>query len=288
MFRFGSAGKRSRSVANQNAIPRPPLRADLFITTASRETPALLETARSLAVELRCAVLSRRGSGVAPLFDAHPEAMRAVLVQTERLLLVDRDGREFFAHPGMGYLRFRQFADTGRDTLLDASGVMPGDTVLDCTLGFGSEATLFAYAVGEGGRVDGVEAVPEIGVVVRAGLLTVQTKLPSLNAAMRRVNVVHLGSHVSYLRGLADKSYDIVYFDPFFETVLEASESFAPLRAFGSHDRLTTETLADAMRVARRCVVVKAERWGEMFAALGITERVESHNGRVAYGVVRP
>ncbi len=268
--------------------PAPiPDRPDLFITTASRETPALRETARTLAAELRCAVVPRHGGGIEPMFAAHPETSRAILVQTERLLLVHRSGEQFFAHPGMGYLRFRQVVDGGSDTLLGVSGATTGDTVLDCTLGFASEATLLSHAVGESGRVDGIEAVPELGVVVRAGLQTVQTKLPALNRAMRRVRVVHLGSHVDYLQHLPDNAYDIVYFDPFFETVLTQSESFAPLRVFGSHSRLSAETLADAVRVARRCVVVKTARTDDVLARLGITERVESKSGRVAYGVVR-
>ncbi|MBC8141571.1 MAG: class I SAM-dependent methyltransferase [Armatimonadetes bacterium] len=270
----------------QNAPDTAP-RAYLFVTTASRETPALLETARALAAELRCPLLPRHGGGVEALFAAHPARARAILVQTERLLLVDRGGQQFFAHPGMGYLRFRHVVDTGRDTLLDVSGAGAGDAVLDCTLGFASEATLFAHAVGESGLVDGVEAVPEVGVVVRAGLKSVQTKLPALNAAMRRVRVAYLGSHTDYLRDQPDNSYDIVYFDPFFETVLTQSESFAPLRSFGSHSPLTAETIRDAVRVARRCVVVKTTRWGDALESFGITERVESKNGRVAYGVIR-
>lgn len=267
--------------------PESEPRADLFVTTASRETPALLAQARQLAAELRCPVLPRHGGGVDALFATHPGAMRAILVQTERLLLVHRGGEQFFAHPGIGYLRFRQVLDGGTDTLLDISGAKPGDTVLDGTLGFASEATLLAHAVGETGRVDGVEAVPELGVVVRAGLQTVQTKLPALNDAMRRVRVVHLGSSADFLQTLPDNAYDIVYFDPFFETVLSESESFAPLRLFGFHERLAPETLADAVRVARRCVVVKTTRWGNALAQLGITERAESRNGRVAYGMIR-
>lgn len=261
-------------------------RSDIFVTTAARETPVLRETAHALARELHCAFLPRRGAGLPALFAAHSETVRAVVVQTERLLLIDRDGHTFFAHPGIGYLRFGNLLLSGRDTLLDASGAKPGDRVLDCTLGFAAEATLFAHASGDTGVVHGVEAVPEVGVVVRAGLQSVVTKQEKLNAAMRRVQVVHLGSHRDYLRTCADKSYDVVYFDPFFDTVLEDSLSFAPLRVFGDHTRLAPETLADAVRVARRCVVVKTTRWGDTFAELGITERVESKNGKVTYGVV--
>lgn len=262
-------------------------RTDLFVTTAAQETPALREHASALAEELNCAVLSRRGLGMPALFASHPDAQRAVVVQTNRLLLVDRAGHSFFQHPNMGYLRFGHVSAGGQDTLIEATGPVPGDAILDCTLGYASEATLLAYVVGDSGEVHGIEAVPELGVVVRAGLQTVTTERPVLNEAMRRVRVVHLGPHLEYLRACPDGRYDVVYFDPFFESVLEDSQPFAPIRVFGHHSRLAPEAIREAIRVARRRVVVKTTRWSETFAELGITERLESRNGKVAYGIVR-
>ncbi|MBC8134416.1 MAG: class I SAM-dependent methyltransferase [Fibrella sp.] len=245
------------------------------------------EHAARLAEELRCGVISRRGSGMPKLFELLPDAQRAVVVQTNRLLLVDRAGHSFFQHPNMGYLRFGHVSAGGQDTLIEATEAAPGDVILDCTLGYASEATLLAYVVGETGEVHGVEAVPELGVVVRAGLQTVTTGRPVLNEAMRRVRVVHLGPNIEYLRACPDQRYDVIYFDPFFESVLEESQPFAPIRLFGDHARLTPETITEAVRVARRRVVVKTTRWSETFADLGITERLESRNGKVAYGIVR-
>lgn len=262
-------------------------RTDLFVTTAAKETPALWEQAVRLADELHCEVIARRGGGMPQMFAAFPNTERAVVVQTNRLLLVDRAGHSFFQHPNMGYLRFGHVSTGGQDTLIEATEAAPGDAILDCTLGYASEATLLAYVVGETGEVHGVEAVPELGVVVRAGLQTVTTERPVLNDAMRRVRVVHLGPNIDYLRTCPDARYDVVYFDPFFESVLEDSQPFAPIRIFGDHARLTQETIQEAVRVARRRVVVKTTRWSETFADLGITERLESRNGKVAYGIVR-
>ena len=42
------------------------------------------------------------------------------------------------------------------------TGLAPGDRLLDCTLGFASEASLAALSVGESGRVVGLESVPEL------------------------------------------------------------------------------------------------------------------------------
>jgi hypothetical protein len=158
--------------------------------------------------------------------------------------------------------------------------------VLDATLGYASEAILCAHAVGESGVVHGIEAVPELGVMVREGLQTVTTDHKALNAAMRRVRVMHLGDHHEYLRRCSGGTYDVVCFDPFFDIVLEGQQQIAPLRHFGHHGPLLPEALVEARRVARRRVVVKAARWSDTLDQLGIAERVESRSGKVAYGVV--
>ncbi|MBC7806574.1 MAG: hypothetical protein H7145_10525, partial [Akkermansiaceae bacterium] len=123
-------------------LPAQNTRADLFVTTAAQETPALRAQAVLLAEELHCGVVSRRGSGMPKLFESLPDARRAVVVQPNRLLLVDRDGHSFFQHPNMGYLRFGHVSTGGQDALLEATEAASGDAILDCTLGYASEATL--------------------------------------------------------------------------------------------------------------------------------------------------
>jgi hypothetical protein len=126
----------------------------------------------------------------------------------------------------------------------------------------------------------------ELGLVVREGLQTVTTDQAILNAAMRRVRVVHLGHHLDYLRACPSRRYDVVCFDPFFGEVLEGSEPFAPIREFGDHGPLLPEALSEARRVARRRVLVKAVRWSDTLAALGITDRCDSRTGKVVYGIL--
>jgi 16S rRNA (guanine1516-N2)-methyltransferase len=263
-------------------------RTDLFVTTALKVTPELVLRAETVAAELNAPVVARRVLGLPKLFAERPEARRAILVQTDRLLLVDREGHEFFYHPNMAFLRLGNLLRGGRDLLIEAAELKPGDSVLDCTLGYASEAILCAHIVGDTGEVHGIEAVPELGLVVREGLKTVTTDHKLLNDAMRRVKVVHLGHHLKYLRACPSHRYDVVCFDPFFEVELEGSAPFAPIRFFGDHGRLLPEALAEARRVARRAVLVKTERWSESLEALGITERAESRSGKVSYGIARP
>lgn len=231
----------------------------------------------------------RRGNdGLPVLFAANPDAGRALVVQTNRLLLATRDGQELFYHPNMAFLRLGNLLRDGRDLLIAAAELQPGESVLDATLGFASEAILCAHVLGESGEVHGIEAVPELGIVVREGLKTVVTEQRLLNEAMRRVRVVHLGDHLDFLRACPAARYDVVCFDPFFGELMPGSTPLGPLRAFGHHAPLLREAITEARRVARRRVLVKTEKWSSLLADLGITERVASRSGKVMYGVARP
>lgn len=262
-------------------------RVDLLVTTALKPMAGLDDQARALAAELDATYVPRQNRSLPAFLAEHPEADRALVVQTARLVLVDRDGWEFFFHPNMAYVRLATILRGGYDPLVEATDLRPGDTVLDGTLGFGAEAIVCAHVVGADGAVDGVEAVPEMGVVVRDGLGRFKTAKAIVNAAMRRVRVVHLGAHLDYLRACPDDRYDVVTLDPFFDTPLGAEEALSNLRAFGDHRPLDPLAVVEAQRVARRRVVVKSARWSPLLDTLGIDERVGGRTAKVVYGVIR-
>ena len=263
------------------------LRSDLAVTTSLRPEPALWTHARALANELNCVVVPRENYGVPKLWQQHPQIERFLIVQTGRLLLLHRSGAELFYHPNMAFLRLGNLLRGFPDFLLEAADLHPGDSVLDATLGYAAEAILCAHAVGDTGEVHGIEAAPELGILVREGLQSVVTHTLLLNVAMRRVQVVHLGHHLDFLRACPDNRYDVVCFDPFFEEVLHLSErSMQPLRDFGNTSPLLPEAIHEALRVARRRVVVKSPRRAEELTALGITEFFGSRSGKTGYGIL--
>lgn len=266
-------------------LPTP--RTDLFVTTAMSPGPDMRERAEQLAGELSASFLSRRAKGFPKLWEKMPLATTALVVQADRLMLVHRDGAELFYHPNMAFPRLGNVLRGQPDTLLAAADLAPGDSVLDCTLGYASEAILCAHVVGDSGEVHGIEAVPELGIVVREGLQKVVTAQTKLNDAMRRVRVVHLGHHLKFLRACPTGRYDVVCFDPFFDEILEGSEPFTPIRTFGARNPLLPEAVHEGMRVARRRVLVKTTRRSPLLEILGITERHESRGGKVVYGVLR-
>lgn len=276
---------------NTPLIPAPaneslPKRADLIVTTALKFDRGLEKRAKGVARELGAHFVPRRALGMAKLFPQYPDAVRALIVQTDRMLLVSRDGHELFYHPNLAHLRMGNLLRGGRDLLIDAAELRPGDSVLDGTLGYAGEAILCAHIVGDTGEVHGVEAVPELGIIVREGLQTVQTENEALNAAMRRVRVVYLGNHLEYLRTCPDARYDVVCFDPFFDEMLHESRPMGPLRAFGDLSGLLPEAVEEARRVARRSVIVKAEKHSTILETLGVTQFVTSKSSKVVYGVL--
>lgn len=259
----------------------------LIVTTSHRPDAALRARAQTFAEELECPLVTRHAEGMPTLFKRFPEVERGLVVQHQRLLLVDRTGHEVFFHPNLGAMRLRNVLRGEPDYLLEAMQLQPGEAVLDCTLGYAGEATLCAHRVGDSGEVHGIEGSRALGIVVREGLQSFVTDKAALNAAMRRVRVVHLGHHLEFLRTCPDRRYDIVYFDPFFDVAVDQQqEGLIPLKAFGDHSPLTEEALVHARRIARRRVIVKTARWSSQLESFGITEVVGAKNGRVVYGVI--
>ena len=266
-----------------------PLRTDLFVTTALSPKSEMHKRAKTFARELSATVVQRGKKGLPELFIQNPAAERALVVQAgNRLHLTARSGEQFFYHPNMAYLRLRNFERGFPDSLFEAAQFQIGERVLDATLGFASEAILCAYAVGETGQVDGIEAVPELGVVVREGLQTLQTASQTVNDTMRRVRVVHLGHHLPFLLACPKGAYDVVYFDPFFDDILKNSETLESLRAFGDHAKLVPEALHEARRIAKRRVIVKASRYTNQLEEWGAGAYFAARAGKVVYGLFDP
>ncbi len=263
------------------------MRTDLIVTTSHKPDAMLRKRAQGLADELGCVLASRHAEGMPVVFARYSEAQKALIVQAERLLLVNRVGNKVFFHPNLGAVRLRNVLRGQPDYLLEALQLVPGESVLDCTLGYAGEAMLCAHVVGASGAVHGIEGNPDMGVVVREGLKVFETDNSHINEAMRRVKVVHLGHHLEFLSRCPDRCYDIVYFDPFFDVAVDLTEeTLAPLKAFGDHSPLTLQALTHAQRIARRRVVVKTARSSELLAEFGITKLVGARHGRVVYGII--
>lgn len=196
------------------------------VTTSARANPALRERAAALA--------SRFGWRVVAPQDAPADCV----VVTRVGLRLRVGGRDHRWHPGM----LHALEDAGsKHPIIRMTGLKPGDTVIDCTLGLGTEAAFCAGWTGV--EVLAFESVPAIAIWAQEGL------------AGRGVRV-RIGDALDGLAAMADRCADVVMADPLFE-VGGAGHGLAAVRAAGERGLDAERWLTQALRVARRAVLLK-------------------------------
>lgn len=256
----------------------------MIVTTAERPDAELAAQARRLAEEMKADYVPRRRDTLRHL---------AVRHRADGILVAARDGLKYvsdgqpalFFHPSMGFVRIKRMLAGEPDPMIEAAGAAAGDTVLDCTAGLASDAIVFSHAVGPAGAVRAVEASPLLYVIVREGLRSARTGLAEVDDACRRI-VMTQGDHAGILRGMPDRSVDVVYFDPMFSDPVQASEAIRPLRGHALHEPLNASVVREAVRVARKSVVMKNAKGSAEFARLGFALPRPTKSA-AWYGVIR-
>ena len=89
----------------------------------------------------------------------------------------------------------------------------------------------------------------------------------------------------TYLKQLEDQSFDVVMFDPMFRKTVKQSSAMQMLKPLANPAPLDQESVEEAVRVARRAVLLKERPKSGEFERLGFTiVKVSSH---YAWGVIR-
>jgi 16S rRNA (guanine1516-N2)-methyltransferase len=260
------------------------------IAVTSRPKPSAAQEARArgFADELGASYLPRRGDTLSRLL-AGSGIDRLLVAADDKLKLIDAAAnQEYFFHPNMALVRGLNIMRGARDLFAEATGLGPGDSILDCTVGFAAEATLASFLVGPTGLVVGLESVPELALVTREGVASFHLQTKVLCEALRRVRIVN-ADYREYLLKADDKSFDVVYFDPFFEDRLSGSEnSVSPLFLFGNTTPLDADAVQLARAVARRRVVIKHPKQEELPPSVEemVTSVVTTRKNRIAYSVI--
>lgn len=234
----------------------------MIVTTGLDPSPATREHAQLIAKDFKLPLVERRDASLAYLRHKY-QTEKIVVVSSKGARIEQADGKSFFFHPNTASFRIKRLERGDTDTMLSACQIRPGDSVLDATLGLGADAIVFAYAVGPTGQVVGIESEKIIALLVADGL-THWSGPESLQLAMRRIQVI-ASDHLDYLTSLPDRSFDVVYFDPMFEQAVEESAGISGLREFANHAPLLAQGIEQAMRVARRRVVLKEGKAGKLF-----------------------
>lgn len=175
----------------------------------------------------------------------------AVVVGRDGLRLV-RGGVYRRWHPGM--LHTLREADCAHPWIR-LSGLQRGETVLDGTLGLGTDATFLAEWTGR--RVIACEVVPALALLASEGLVGVDVE-------------VRCADSFDVLCALPDRSVDLVIADPMFPVVDDdASASLDLVRWVADPRPIDARWRDEALRVARRAVVLKDRARGGLLERLG-------------------
>ena len=204
-----------------------------------------------------------------------------LLVRNNFPVIVTNEGEIFF-HPNTAHLRIKNLRQGLGDRLIDAAKIKSGDKILDCTLGLGSDAVVESFVAG---NVTALEINPVLAEVVRYGMKNFSDDTPPVISAMRRVKII-TADYVDYLKNCAENSFDVVYFDPMFRHGINKSSGINPIRPLADNRPLEIDSVKEACRVARRCVIMKENSRSSEFARLGFKIAPGGKYSSISFGVI--
>ncbi|HJV45364.1 MAG TPA: class I SAM-dependent methyltransferase [Bacillota bacterium] len=254
----------------------------MIVTTSQNEHPLAIERAKMIASELNLGFIPRNDRSLDTMYQKYGESI-LVVNRREIKWYRQNSNQPFFFHPGLSVVRIKRLISGDNDIMIQTCQLQSGDHFLDCTLGLAADAIVASYAVGEAGRVVGLESEPMLAYLVRLGLKDVQSILP-IEQATRRIEVLS-GHHDQWLQEFPDKSFDVVYFDPMFREGIKESSSLKTLRDYANPSPISLEAVRQAERIARKRVVLKEHKNSDEWERLGFSP-MRRENMDVTYGVI--
>ena len=262
------------------------------VTCNKNDNRILKEQARAWALQLQVPYVKRydNGSLDAMLADHHLDAL--LIAGKKGPQLYSREGMMLY-HPGLGKVRWQRVVQRNEndnflvqrnenDNFLTAMHLSPGQRVLDCTVGLAADALLASHAVGETGKVIGLEASLPLWFLTSRGVISYKSQIPELVQDLQRVEIIHAEAS-AFLKTLPGNSFDAVYFDPMFRQPVKKSSEMVPLRPLAFSEPLTLEMVELALKAAPR-VVIK-ERSVEILEEYGCTGFVGTKYSAVRFGI---
>lgn len=235
-----------------------------------------------LAIWFDCKPIARQNRSVQQvLADEGADALVVADVSPKLYHRCEPDHPLFF-HPGMAAQRITRLQQGQSDRLVTVGGIVPGNTVIDATLGLGTDSLVMAHAVGEQGRVAAIEASWLV-----ARLFEFEKHHPGPNyrwvqPLLARIDVV-IGNHIEVLTKLPAESADVVVFDPMFRLPPDRPSGLEPARDFTLPWPLEDAAAwRAAQRVARHAVVLKERPRSGEFERFALTP--DKQRSRFAYG----
>jgi hypothetical protein len=239
----------------------------MFVTTAGRTNSFMMERAKEIAIQLGVPYIDRRKKSILHL----QEELNSdcIVIGKERLELFQNGcSTPFFFHPNSAMFRIKRLLNGEHDPFAEAAQLSKGMSLLDCTLGLASDSIVASFLVGKEGSVTGIEGQKYLEFIVNDGLKSWDSGLSSMNFAMKRIKVKYAKA-LEYLKHLPNSSIDCVYFDPMFEENILESDGIKTLGHFALRDDLDDEVMSEAVRVAKKRVILKDHYKSTRFEKFG-------------------
>jgi 16S rRNA G966 N2-methylase RsmD len=253
----------------------------MIVTTAGKNAIKIRNKAEKIAMNLKCSFLIRDKQSISSIVEEYQDDV--MMIGVDKISFHPKEGTSpFFFHPNSSMFRVKQVLRGETDAMIQAFKLVKGMSVLDCTLGLGSDSIVASLVTGDQGSVTGIESSKAISFVVESGLKIWESQIPEMNAAMRRIQVVH-SNHYDFLKNCKTNSFDVVYFDPMFESTIQ-SPGLQGLKGSANYSSITPEIITEAIRVSSQRVVLKDSRNSSKFIELGFN--VMQRNARFLFGVI--
>jgi 16S rRNA G966 N2-methylase RsmD len=254
-----------------------------IVTTVYNPGPKLVNAAQQWAEKLKTIWVPRERRSLQSIMEAfHTEI---ILVSSQEGPVVYTPGGRYFFHLSMAELRIKNWVNGKHDHMATAMGLVPGMSVLDCTLGLASDAIVASYISGVSGSVVGIEKSPVLALIAALGLQNFTSDTPEVTAALRRIHVFE-ADYSDYLATIPSKSFDIVFFDPMFKRPVQSSSNLKPLRYLAEPRPLDRSSIQTARRIAKKRVVIKEANGSDIFRQLGISTLAGGKYSSVQYGIL--
>ncbi len=257
---------------------------DYIVTTSQNSKQKTFEKAQSFAAENKLLFVKRKTSlkNISLKYNAE-----GIFVFTNAELYYWYNETEIRFHPNMSKLRILALQRGKPDRMVKAMGLKPKDKVLDCTMGLGADAIVSSHVVGQGGIVYGLESQWEIATLTKAGFLDYAEQEASCSEkeALFRIKILHQ-RYEKFLINARENYFDVVYFDPMFRDTIHDSYGIDGIRLLSNQSPLSKEAVANAVRAAKRRVVLKERTNSPEFSRLGFTPLKVGRGIKTQFGVI--
>lgn len=249
----------------------------IIVTTGVKTTDDLKNKAELIANKLGYSYFKRNKETIKYLLQYSKGVIVVYKEKTSYYSLGNNKIEQLFFHLDTAMLRIINNSDN--EPLIEL--MKDSDTIIDATMGLARDSIVLSYY---NYKVTAVEENKIIHYIVDEGLKNYNSGNDKIDNAMRKIETINMSSY-DYLKQCKDNSYDIVYFDPMFSEEIKESENLIALENLAKKERLTTTLLKEAIRVAKKRVIVKAHFRDEVFDDYNFT-RITRKNTKFHYGYI--